>query len=149
MARSRRNATKSGPMSEQEIDNMYEAMMSELNRIYSNINEVMNQVVELTVAISALQPLDPRTSVFCMISGFLMRGHLLKILPRIRQNREELKEILVELEAALEDKNREIAEFEARTSIPRLVEAPSDAVSALRGCSAVLWQFNLALNMVF
>ncbi|OAY69118.1 probable prefoldin subunit 2 [Ananas comosus] len=102
---------------EQAIANMYAAMRSEINQLYSKITELEMEVSEHALVIGAIQPLDPSRRCYRMVGGVLVERTIREVLPAVQRNREGLQEVIARLNEALERKKREVAEFEAKYKI--------------------------------
>ncbi|XVE69046.1 hypothetical protein DITRI_Ditri09bG0118100 [Diplodiscus trichospermus] len=105
------------PVNEQVVANMYGAMRSELNQIYSKITELEMEVSEHSLVINAIEPLDPSRRCYRMIGGVLVERTIKEVLPAVHRNKEGLEEVITRLNEALEKKKKEIAEFEAKYKI--------------------------------
>ncbi|RDX81544.1 putative prefoldin subunit 2, partial [Mucuna pruriens] len=110
-------ASKAEPVNEQAVANMYAAMRSELNQIYSKITELEMEVSEHTLVINAIQPLDQTRRCYRMIGGVLVERTIKEVLPAVQRNKEGLEEVVARLNEALEKKKKEITEFEAKYKI--------------------------------
>ncbi|XVF23782.1 hypothetical protein REPUB_Repub13aG0068900 [Reevesia pubescens] len=105
------------PINEQVVANMYGAMKSDLNQIYSKITELEMEVSEHSLVINAIQPLDPSRRCYRMIGGVLVERTIKEVLPAVQRNREGLEEVIARINEALEKKKKEIADFEAKYKI--------------------------------
>ncbi|KAH1101152.1 hypothetical protein GLYMA_13G124100v4 [Glycine max] len=105
------------PINEQAVANMYAAMRSELNQIYSKITELEMEVSEHTLVTNAIQPLDQSRRCYRMIGGVLVERTIKEVLPAVQRNKEGLEEVVARLNEALEKKKKEISEFEAKYKI--------------------------------
>ncbi|KAH1248208.1 putative prefoldin subunit 2 [Glycine max] len=105
------------PVNEQAVANMYAAMRSELNQIYSKITELEMEVSEHTLVTNAIQPLDQSRRCYRMIGGVLVERTIKEVLPAVQRNKEGLEEVVARLNEALEKKKKEISEFEAKYKI--------------------------------
>ncbi|XP_052188425.1 prefoldin subunit 2 [Diospyros lotus] len=105
------------PINEQAVANIYGAMRTELNQIYSKITELEMEVSEHTLVINAIKPLDPSRRCYRMIGGVLVERTIREVLPAVQRNKEGLDEVITRLNEALEKKKKEIAEFEAKYKI--------------------------------
>ncbi|KAK8999398.1 hypothetical protein V6N11_070565 [Hibiscus sabdariffa] len=105
------------PVNEQVIANMYGAMRSELNQIYSKITELEMEVSEHSLVINAIQPLDPTRRCYRMIGGVLVERTIKEVLPAVLRNKEGLEEVIARLNETLEKKKKEIADFETKYKI--------------------------------
>ncbi|CAK7327067.1 unnamed protein product [Dovyalis caffra] len=105
------------PINEQVVANMYTAMRSELNQIYSKITELEMDVSEHSLVINAIQPLDPSRRCYRMIGGVLVERTIKEVLPAVQRNKEGIEEVIVRLNEAAEKKKKEIADFEAKYKI--------------------------------
>lgn len=105
------------PINEQAVANMYAAMRSELNQIYSKITELEMEVSEHTLVTNAIQPLDQSRRCYRMIGGVLVERTIKEVLPAVQRNKEGLEEVVARLNEALEKKKKEISEFEANYKI--------------------------------
>lgn len=113
------------PVNEQAVANMYAAMRSELNQIYSKITELEMEVSEHSLVLNAIQPLDQSRRCYRMIGGVLVERTIREVLPAVQRNKEGLEEVVARLNEALVKKKREIAEFEAKYKI-RIRKADAD-----------------------
>ncbi|KAK7256052.1 hypothetical protein RIF29_29485 [Crotalaria pallida] len=113
------------PVNEQAVANIYAAMRSELNQIYSKITEMEMEVSEHSLVVNAIQPLDPSRRCYRMIGGVLVERTIKEVLPAVLRNKEGLEEVVARLNEALEKKKKEIAEFEAKYKI-RIRKADAD-----------------------
>ncbi|XP_021897144.1 probable prefoldin subunit 2 [Carica papaya] len=105
------------PVNEQAVANVYAAMRSELNQIYSKITELEMEVSEHSLVINAIQPLDPSRRCYRMIGGVLVERTIKEVLPAVQRNKEGLEEVIARLNEALEKKKKEIADFETKYKI--------------------------------
>ncbi|XP_028756283.1 probable prefoldin subunit 2 [Neltuma alba] len=105
------------PVNEQMVANLYAAMRTELNRIYSKITELEMEVSEHSLVINAIQPLDPSRRCYRMIGGVLVERTIKEVLPAVQRNKEGLEEVIARLNETLEKKKKEIAQFEAKYKI--------------------------------
>lgn len=96
MAESDRNE----PINEQVVANMYTAMRSELNQIYSKITELEMDVSEHSLVINAIQPLDPSRRCYRMIGGVLVERTIKEVLPAVQRNKEGIEEVIARLNEA-------------------------------------------------
>ncbi|KAJ6844205.1 putative prefoldin subunit 2 [Iris pallida] len=106
-----------GPMNEQMIANMYGALRSEMNQLYSKITELEMEVSEHSLVMGAIQPLDPPRRCYRMIGGVLVERTIREVLPAVQRNKEGLEEVVARLNEALEKKKMEIADFELKHKI--------------------------------
>lgn len=107
----------SGQMNEQMIANMYGALRSEMNQLYSKITELEMEVSEHSLVMGAIQPLDPSRRCYRMIGGVLVERTIREVLPAVQRNKEGLEEVIARLNEALEKKKMEIADFELKHKI--------------------------------
>ncbi|KAG6764469.1 hypothetical protein POTOM_031938 [Populus tomentosa] len=114
------------PINEQVVANMYSAMRSELNQIYSKITELEMDVSEHSLVINAIQPLDPSRRCYRMIGGVLVERTIKEVLPAVQRNKEGIEEVIARLNEAAERKKKEIADFEAKYKI-RIRKSDSEA----------------------
>ncbi|CAK9318637.1 unnamed protein product [Citrullus colocynthis] len=105
------------PVNEQMVANMYGALRSELNQIYSKITELEMEVSEHSLVISAIEPLDPSRRCYRMIGGVLVERTIKEVLPAVQRNKEGLEEVISRLNEALEKKKKEISDLEAKYKI--------------------------------
>ncbi|KAK8555118.1 hypothetical protein V6N13_103847 [Hibiscus sabdariffa] len=105
------------PVNEQVIANMYAAMRSELNQIYSKITELEMEVSEHSLVINAIQPLDSSRKCYRMIGGVLVERTIKEVLPAVQRNKEGLEEVISRLNETLEKKKKDIVDFETKYKI--------------------------------
>ncbi|URE34988.1 hypothetical protein MUK42_16448 [Musa troglodytarum] len=105
------------PGNEQIILNTYASMRSEINQIYSKITELEMEVSEHSLVIGAIQPLDPSRRCYRMTGGVLVERTIKEVLPAVQRNKEGLEEVIARLNEALENKKKEISEFELKYKI--------------------------------
>ncbi|OIW08155.1 hypothetical protein TanjilG_06698 [Lupinus angustifolius] len=105
------------PVNEQAVANIYAAMRSELNQIYSKITELEMEVSEHSLVVNAIQPLEPSRRCYRMIGGVLVERTIKEVLPAVLRNKDGLDEIVARLNEALEKKKKEIADFETKYKI--------------------------------
>lgn len=115
-------ANQAGPdpkdaVNEQAIANMYAAMRSELNQIYSKITELEMEVSEHSLVINAIQPLDLSRRCYRMIGGVLVERTIKEVLPAVQRNKEGLEEVIGRLNETLGKKKKEITELESKYKI--------------------------------
>ncbi|XP_010931723.1 prefoldin subunit 2 [Elaeis guineensis] len=104
-------------VNEQAIANMYAAMRSEMNQLYSKITELEMEISEHSLVIGAIQPLDPSRRCYRMVGGVLVERTIKEVLPAVQRNKAGLEEVIARLNEALEKKKKEIAEFELKHKI--------------------------------
>ncbi|KAL5102429.1 hypothetical protein RYX36_006756 [Vicia faba] len=63
------------PVNEQAVANMYAAMRSDLNQIYTKITELEMEVSEHSLVLNAIQPLDQSRRCYRMIGGTCGKNH--------------------------------------------------------------------------
>lgn len=114
------------PMNEQSVANLYAAMRTEVNQLYSKITELEMEVSEHSLVIGAIQPLDPSRRCYRMIGGVLVERTIKEVLPAVQRNKDGLEEVISRLNEVLEKKKKEIAEFEAKYKI-RIRKPDSEA----------------------
>ncbi|KAK8514858.1 hypothetical protein V6N13_121809 [Hibiscus sabdariffa] len=114
------------PENEQVIANMYAAMRSELNQIYSKITELEMEVSEHSLVINAIQPLDSSRRCYRMIGGVLVERTVKEVLPAVQRNKEGLEEVISWLNETLEKKKKDIVDFETKYKI-RIKKSDDDA----------------------
>ncbi|KAG1326215.1 Prefoldin_2 domain-containing protein [Cocos nucifera] len=114
------------PVNEQAIANMYAAMRSEINQLYSKITELEMEVSEHSLVIGAIQPLDSSRRCYRMVGGVLVERTIKEVLPAVQCNKEGLEEVIARLNEALEKKKKESAEFELKHKI-KIRRADSEA----------------------
>ncbi|KAL4289733.1 hypothetical protein GQ457_14G023070 [Hibiscus cannabinus] len=114
------------PVNEQVIANMYAAMRSELNQIYSKITELEMEVSEHSLVINAIQPLDSSRRCYRMIGGVLVERTIKEVLPAVQRNKEGLEEVISRLNETLEKKKKDIVDFETKYKI-RIKKSDDDA----------------------
>ncbi|WOL15631.1 putative prefoldin subunit 2 [Canna indica] len=102
---------------EQIILNTYANLRSEINQIYSKITELEMEVSEHSLVIGAIQPLDPSRRCYRMVGGVLVERTVKEVLPAVQRNKEGLEEVISRLNEALENKKKEIQEFELKYNI--------------------------------
>ncbi|KAJ6755374.1 PREFOLDIN SUBUNIT 2 [Salix purpurea] len=100
------------PINEQGVVNMYNAMRTELNQIYSKTTELEMDASEHSLVINAIQPLDQSRRCYRMIGGVLVERTVKEVLPAVQRNKEGIEEVIARLNEAAEKKKREIADFE-------------------------------------
>ncbi|KAJ6844119.1 putative prefoldin subunit 2 [Iris pallida] len=83
-----------GPRNEQMIANMYGALRSEMNQLYSKITELEMEVSEHSLVMGAIQPLDPSRRCYRMIGGVLVERTIREVLPAVQRNKGVLKKSL-------------------------------------------------------
>ncbi|XP_058721904.1 prefoldin subunit 2 [Vicia villosa] len=105
------------PVNEQAVANMYAAMRSDLNQIYTKITELEMEVSEHSLVLNAIQPLDQSRRCYRMIGGVLVERTIKEVLPAVQRNKEGLEEVVARLNETLEKKKKEIAEFETKYKI--------------------------------
>ncbi|CAK7331538.1 unnamed protein product [Dovyalis caffra] len=105
------------PINEQVVANMYTAMRSELNQIYSKITELEMDASEHSLVVNAIQPLDQSRRCYRMIGGVLVERTVKEVLPAVQRNKEGIEEVIARLNEAAEKKKKEIADFEAKYKI--------------------------------
>ncbi|CAL9158483.1 unnamed protein product, partial [Musa hybrid cultivar] len=105
------------PVNEQIILNTYANMRSEINQIYSKITELEMEVSEHSLVIGAIQPLDPSRRCYRMVGGVLVERTIKEVVPAVQHNKEGLEEVIARLNEALENKKKEISEFELKYKI--------------------------------
>ncbi|XP_068635790.1 prefoldin subunit 2-like [Aristolochia californica] len=105
------------PMNEQAVANLYAAMRSEINQLYSKIMELEMEVSEHSLVMESIQPLDPTRRCYRMIGGVLVERTIKEVLPAVQRNKEGLEEVISRLHEALEKKKKELAEFESKYKI--------------------------------
>lgn len=105
------------PINEQAVANIYGGMRTDINQIYSKINELEMEVSEHSLVINAIQPLDPSRRCYRMIGGVLVERTIKEVLPAVQRNREGLEEVISRLNETLEKKKKEMAEFEEKYKI--------------------------------
>ncbi|CAM8998404.1 unnamed protein product [Rhodiola kirilowii] len=105
------------PINEQAVANIYSAMRSELNQIYSKITELEMEVSEHSLVINAIQPLDPSRRCYRMIGGVLVERTIKEVLPAVQRNKEGIEEVIARLTGALEKKKKDISDFENKYKI--------------------------------
>ncbi|KAL2487036.1 putative prefoldin subunit 2 [Abeliophyllum distichum] len=105
------------PMNEQAVANIYGAMRTEINQIYSKITELEMEVSEHSLVINAIQPLDPSRRCYRMIGGVLVERTIKEVSPAVQRNKEGIEEVIARLNEALEKKKKEMVEFEAKYKI--------------------------------
>ncbi|KAL2509086.1 putative prefoldin subunit 2 [Forsythia ovata] len=105
------------PMNEQAVANIYGAMRTEINQIYSKITELEMEVSEHSLVLNAIQPLDPSRRCYRMIGGVLVERTIKEVSPAVQRNKEGIEEVIARLNEALEKKKKEMAEFEAKYKI--------------------------------
>ncbi|CAL5413353.1 unnamed protein product [Camellia sinensis] len=105
------------PINEQAVANIYGAMRSDINQIYSKITELEMEASEHSLAMNAIKPLDPSRRCYRMIGGVLVERTIKEVLPAVQRNKEGLEEVIARLNEALEKKKKEVADFEAKYKI--------------------------------
>ncbi|XP_008776987.2 probable prefoldin subunit 2 [Phoenix dactylifera] len=114
------------PVNEQAIANIYAAMRSDINQLYSKITELEIEISEHSLVIGAIQPLDPSRRCYRMVGGVLVERTIKEVLPAVQRNKEGLEEVIARLNEALEKKKKEIEEFELKHKI-KIRRADSEA----------------------
>ncbi|CAL5416121.1 unnamed protein product [Camellia sinensis] len=105
------------PINEQAVANIYGAMRSDINQIYSKITELEMEASEHSLVMNAIKPLDPSRRCYRMIGGVLVERTIKEVLPAVQRNKEGLEEVIARLNEALEKKKKEVADFEAKYKI--------------------------------
>ncbi|KAF5736872.1 prefoldin subunit 2 [Tripterygium wilfordii] len=114
---SRAEGERKEPINEQAVANMYSAMRSELNQIYSKITELEMEASEHSLVMNAIQPLDPSRRCYRMIGGVLVERTVKEVLPAVQRNKEGIEEVIARLNEALQKKKKEMTDFEAKYKI--------------------------------
>jgi len=114
---SRGDGGQNEPVNEQMVANMYTAMQSDLNQVYSKITELEMEVSEHSLVINAIQPLDPSRRCYRMIGGVLVERTIKEVLPAVQRNKEGIEEVIARLNEALVKKKKELADFESKYKI--------------------------------
>lgn len=104
-------------MNEQAVAGKWSVMRSDINQLYTKINELEQELNEHTLVINAIQPLDSARRCFRMIGGVLVERTVGEVLPAVQRNREGLQEVITRLTEALEKKKKELIELEAKYKI--------------------------------
>ncbi|KAL7177910.1 hypothetical protein ACSBR2_031132 [Camellia fascicularis] len=105
------------PINEQAVANIYGAMRSDINQIYSKITELEMEASEHSLVMNAIKPLDPSRRCYRMIGGVLVARTIKEVLPAVQRNKEGLEEVIARLNEALEKKKKEVSDFEAKYKI--------------------------------
>ncbi|KAM7278454.1 hypothetical protein ACFE04_005588 [Oxalis oulophora] len=105
------------PGNEQAVANMYAAMRSDLQQIYSKITELEMEVSEHSLVINAIQPLDPSRRCYRMIGGVLVERTIKDVLPAVQRHKAGIEEVVARFTEALERKKKELNDFEAKYKI--------------------------------
>lgn len=121
-----RGGTDREPTNEQAVANAYGVMRSEINKLYSKITELEMEVSEHSLVINAIQPLDPSRKCYRMIGGVLVERTIKEVLPAVQRNMEGLKEVISQLNEALEKKKQKLLEFETKYKI-RIKKADNES----------------------
>ncbi|KAL7210203.1 hypothetical protein ACSBR1_031713 [Camellia fascicularis] len=80
------------PINEQAVANIYGAMRSDINQIYSKITELEMEASEHSLVMNAIKPLDPSRRCYRMIGGVLVERTIKEVLPAVQRNKEGLEE---------------------------------------------------------
>ncbi|KAF5941762.1 hypothetical protein HYC85_019404 [Camellia sinensis] len=105
------------PINEQAVANIYGAMRSDINQIYSKITELEMEASEHSLVMNAIKPLDPSRRCYRMIGGVLVERTIKEVLLAVQRNKEGLEEVIVRLNEALEKKKNEVADLEVKYKI--------------------------------
>jgi prefoldin subunit 2 len=105
------------PVNEQAVANMYAAMKSDLQQIYSKITELEMEVSEHSLVINAIQPLDPSRRCYRMIGGVLVERTIKDVLPAVQRHKSGIEEVVARFTEAIEKKKKEITDFETKYKI--------------------------------
>ncbi|KAL7210198.1 hypothetical protein ACSBR1_031708 [Camellia fascicularis] len=114
---SKAEAEGNEPINEQAVANIYGAMRSDINQIYSKITELEMEASEHSLVMNAIKPLDPSRRCYRMIGGVLVERTIKEVLLAVQRNKEGLEEVIARLNEALEKKKKEVADFEATYKI--------------------------------
>ncbi|KAL7177911.1 hypothetical protein ACSBR2_031133 [Camellia fascicularis] len=71
------------PINEQVVANIYGAMRSDINQIYSKITELEMEASEHSLVMNAIKPLDPSRRCYRMIGGVLVERTIKEVLPAV------------------------------------------------------------------
>jgi prefoldin subunit 2 len=64
-----------------------------------------------------LEPLDPDRRAFRLVGGVLVERTVKEVLPSVKQNRDNLEQVIATMDQRLTVKQKETAEFKAKYNI--------------------------------
>ena len=76
------------------------------------IHSFIHRLVEET-----LEPLDPDRRAFRLVGGVLVERTVKEVLPSVKQNRDNLEQVIATMDQRLTVKQKETAEFKAKYNI--------------------------------
>ncbi|KAI8004594.1 putative prefoldin subunit 2 [Camellia lanceoleosa] len=133
------------PINEQAVANIYGAMRSDINQIYSKITELEMEASEHSLVMNAIKPLDPSRRCYRMIGGVLVERTIKEVLPAVQRNKEGLEEVIARLNEALEKKKRKLLTSRLNTKLG--LESLTKCRMMLGGRKALHREFLLVLQV--
>lgn len=100
-----------------EIEAKYRTLMQECQQLTTKIAELENDRNEHKLVEETLEPLDPDRRAFRLVGGVLVERTVKEVLPSVKQNRDNLEQVIATMDQRLTVKQKETAEFKAKYNI--------------------------------
>mmetsp|Transcript_29889 Transcript_29889/g.45298 ORF Transcript_29889/g.45298 Transcript_29889/m.45298 type:complete len:112 (+) Transcript_29889:92-427(+) len=95
----------------------YRSSMQECQKLTSKIAELETDRNEHRLVEETLEPLDPDRRAFRLVGGILVERTVKEVLPSVKQNRENLEQVISTMEQRLEVKQKETADIKAKYNL--------------------------------
>uniref|UniRef100_A0A6S8XZL5 Prefoldin subunit 2 n=1 Tax=Ditylum brightwellii TaxID=49249 RepID=A0A6S8XZL5_9STRA len=116
-------STDGRPLDENAVLVKYKELTAECSNLVNKITELEQDRNEHKLVEETLKPLDPNRRAFRLVGGVLVERTVGEVLPSVASNRSNLDEVIKNLEARLETKQKETAAWKAKYNIKTAEEA--------------------------
>lgn len=113
------------PRSEQEVLARFNERRQHVAALAQRLGDLEAEAAEHALVEKALAPMDPGRRCFRMVGDVLVERTVGEVLPAVRRNREGLEGVVRSLARQLDERQRELAQFQNKWKIR--VNAPAGA----------------------
>ncbi|EPQ59148.1 Prefoldin beta-like protein [Gloeophyllum trabeum ATCC 11539] len=126
MASTKQSKNKVQPLSEQELQQNYSRLQSDLQALASKIGELEQEAEEHTLVLGTLEEAlaeEPDRKCFRLIGGVLVERTVKDVVPALQTNRDGIRKVVSNLAEQYKSKEQEFENFKRDYNIRSVVRA--------------------------
>lgn len=103
--------------SEQEVLARFHELRQNVSTLFAKLNDMENEAAEHDLVIKQLEPMDKGRRCYRMIGDVLVERTVAETLPAVQRNRENLGNVMKQLQAQLEAQQKALTAFQQQYKI--------------------------------
>jgi len=126
MASTKSSKTKVPPLSEQELQQNYTRLQSDLQALAGKIGELEQEAEEHTLVLGTLEEAlaeEPDRKCFRLIGGVLVERTVKDVVPALQTNRDGIRQVVSSLAEQYKSKEQEFENFKRDYNIKSVVRS--------------------------